>query len=283
MKGLIKFGTGLRKPGSTSGSGAALEKINKAKGTAMAESKKPENAFAALHSRFEQRNALQAILYGLDYTASTNDVVEQFRKIADKISRALGEEFGNPEQYFGIFNGHGIDIGENGDASALDSYNERGNSDVPRFINSALEEQLKGKNNSIAFIFGDELDWDCSCIYGGDEKLLNSAIQGLREKQTPLFFIYTNTKHGNNTREEIEEGLIKPLGEKGFLLDMSEVDVNQLLDIIRGCVSYSVSSRVGNATGKRKQISLEEHLKKLGASGLKITQGEEPKQLGYSN
>ena len=147
-----------------------------------------------------------------------------------------------------------------------------GNSDVPKFLKLIKEKGLFSKsNNAFTFLFGDEI----ACENGEFlERDLSNAITYFKQKKINLFFLYE--PGGGTTKEYIIEKLIKPLGEQAMLLDFSSTSAEDLVSILKGCISYVVKKKVSSISNKPgvKQISLSNYLKSLGVSNVPaITSG----------
>ncbi len=234
---------------------------------------------SGLLKRVQERNKESSlnldILFGLDYTGSTSSVVNKFKNLVNDILLTLNKEYPNSKNFFGTMSDRGIEISK--DVSIINKQNYGAASDVPKFMKTALNNFLS-TDNSVSFIFGDEIDCPQDGCYH-NPKDLQYVINELKQRKSPLFFIYENTGGGGNTRQDIERMLIKPLGEFGFLLDMKSVDISNLLEIISGCLSFVAKKKIiSTINGKNnlKKLSLKDHLKTLGiGNNLLITAGNQ--------
>lgn len=208
------------------------------------------------------------LVFLLDHTASTRKIVEAFRKKVTTIHQSLIEIFSHRHQlniFFGRYYGSGeVNIGGAGDISEMSGENKAGDSMITKVLNRGIVKTdiFSSSKNNFVFILGDELGTSCQ-----DD--VDSVVSYFYEKKVYVFFLWEPGGCFNDNKEEITELFIDIIGDRAFLLDFSNVDVEELVKIVEGCIEYIVSLKV-----EHKKLTLSHHLKGIGVdSPLMITNG----------
>lgn len=221
------------------------------------------SASAALQKRVEEQKARIDVCIGVDKTNSTNDVANAFIRMVNQVVEAIQAEFQNAHFTFGAM--QGTSTPSLGGKEILNVENRQGDSRVDLFSASAVDEMSERENKTI-IVIGDEVCLDT-------EYLSQKALRKLIESNIPLFFIYKNTEYGGQSFSGVKSHFIDPLGENGFLIDMSEANPQDIVEVLKGCVSFRVNSSV-----QGEPMSVGDLMKKLQkVSQLRIAQGRQLK------
>lgn len=208
------------------------------------------------------------IIYGLDYTQSTVDVIEEFKRQVEAIYVNIARKHPQATQYFGLFNDAGKIISA---ANQSDFYkgksNKAGDNNLCGFIANVVDQRAQADTENIIIIFADGVD---------DAHAASTAVKKMQTVNAHFFFVYQDTRGGGKDSTWIKHNLIDPMGDKAVMLSISEV--GEIIKLVDSMVAYVASQTTQGAS----QRSFADYLKILGGGAsthLSITQGT-TKQLG---